>query len=160
MSITFNKSALIDAARLALKAHDAADVKFQEDAAKYRNGIVADQDKLPMLRALRDELTKFLKTGKQPTADDARRFRAVTGDHDYLRNMYVNVPDDRDVRNNVARPEGWLNPTRVASYRGLIAMLEANTEDTITANQLKLFGYSDLEALFRAAASADGVVLG
>lgn len=158
MPVTFTTKALIDAATEAVSGHLKADEQYQRDAAEYRRKYAEEHDMLPQLKALRDELTAFLKLKRQPTADDARRFRAAVKDNDYIRNMYVGGLSDRDVSNNVAKPSGWLAPSTVASYQGLIKMLQAHTEDTITANQLKLFGYDRLEPLFRAAALYSPVV--
>ena len=159
MPVTFNRTALIKAATDAVKVGDAAEVQFQKAIVEYRKDKEAENDMLPRLKALRDELTAFLKTKRQPTyADDAQRFKKAAGT-DYLSNLYTSGVSDSDVRNNVASPEGWLNAnTTLASYRGLIKMLEAHTEDTITANQLKLFGYNHLEPLFRQAALTSKVV--
>ena len=64
---------------------------------------------------------------------------------------------DSDVRNNVPRPQGWMPSGTLDSWHGLVKMLEAHTEETITANQLKLFGYDKLEPLFRQAALSSPV---
>ena len=155
MPVTFSTKALITAATDAVKVDDAAEVQFQKAIVEYRKE--AESDRLNHVRALRDELSAFLKTKRQPTYADAQRFKKAAGT-DYLSNLYTSGVSDSDVRNNVARPEGWLNANTLASYRGLIKMLEAHTEDTITANQLKLFGYNHLEPLFRQAALTSKVV--
>lgn len=155
-SITFDKAALIKTTEAALAAHGKADAIYQADLEKYKTDH-APASMIPKLVALRDELTRFLKTKREPTAADARKFRAATGSDDYLRNLYTTPVDDREARNNVPRPSGWLTGGQRDSYLGLVAMLKAHVGDTITANQLKLFGYTNLEALFRAAATAGGV---
>jgi len=158
MSITFDKAKLITTVKAAVKAADTADEKYQAELATYRAEREALlPDYLTRLRALRDELSKVIKRGKQPTQTDARAFRAAAGE-DYLSHLYLTPVSDREARNNVSTPRGWINANRRESYRGLVAMLEANTEDTITANQLKLFGYTDMEALFRLAAHNGAVI--
>jgi hypothetical protein len=151
MPVTFKTDALIAAAKEALSGHDKADKIYQAECDAYRADKIADQDKLPQLRELRDELSAFLKLKRQPTRDDARRFKAAARE-DYLSHLFVQGLSDIDVRNNVSRPAGWLVSAKVASYQGLIKLLEAHTDDTITANQLKLLGYDNLEMLFRLAA--------
>lgn len=151
MPITFKKDALITAAKEAIATHERAVAEWEAAKTKYRADNASEKDLLPNIRALRDELTAFLKTKRQPTRDDARAFRKVAG-FDYLHELYVPEVQDRDVDSNVPKPKGWLYRDRADSYRGLVKMLEANLEDTITAAQLKLFGYSDLETLFRRAA--------
>lgn len=158
MPITFKKDALIQAAQDAIATHDAAEAEWRASADKYRAEQIADKDLLPGIKALRNELSAFLRKGRQPTRDDARAFRAAAG-HDYLHDLYVNNVSDSDVERNVPKPSGWLYRNKADSYRGLIRMLEANTEDTITAAQLKLFGYSDLEMLFRRAAQTGGTTV-
>ncbi|ABD58168.1 hypothetical protein PBI_COOPER_51 [Mycobacterium phage Cooper] len=154
-SITFDKQALIKTAETALAVHGKADEVYQADLEKYKADHAPDS-KIPQLVALRDELSRFLRTKREPTAADARKFRNAVNSDDYLRNLYTTPVDDRDARNNVARPAGWLSPSQRDSYLGLVAMLKAHVGETITANQLKLFGYTNLEALFRAAATAGG----
>ncbi|QPX62167.1 hypothetical protein PBI_INDLOVU_52 [Mycobacterium phage Indlovu] len=156
MSVNLDKTLLIQAAKDALAGHAEADRVYQADVAAYRARIAAEADKTPKLRALRDELSAVLKARRQPTEADARRFKDAAGT-DYLSNLVAKEPSDYDVRNNVSRPAGWLSGAKVASYQGLIKMLEAHTEPTITANQLKLFGYTDLETLFRMAAQAGAI---
>lgn len=157
MPVTFKTEALISAAKEALAGHDRADKLYQAECDAYRRDKISDQDKLPQLRALRDELSAFLKTKRQPTRGDAQRFRRAAGE-DYLSSLYTQGLSDIDVRNNVSKPAGWLNANTVASYQGLIKLLEAHTEDTITSNQLKLLGYDRLESLFRLAALHSTVV--
>lgn len=156
MSVTFQISALITATKDALSVHAKADAEYQAACAAYRAERESDQDKLAQIRELRDELSAFLKTRRQPERADAQRFKKAARE-DYLSNLYVTGFSDSDVRNNVSRPAGWLNANTAASWAGLIRMLEAHTEDTITANQLKLFGYDKLEPLFRSAALASKV---
>jgi hypothetical protein len=157
MSITFQTSSLIAAAKEALEGHRKADALYQADAEAYRAEKLAEQDRLGQIKALRDELSALLKAKRQPTRADAQRFRKAAGE-DYLSNLYSGGVSDRDIANNVQKPTGWLHPTKRASYEGLIKMLGAHTEPTITANQLKLFGYTDLELLFRLAALHSPVV--
>ncbi|QWY84397.1 hypothetical protein SEA_KNOCKER_55 [Mycobacterium phage Knocker] len=151
MPITFDKSTLIDAAKDAIRTHDAAAAQWEADKAAYIADHASDMDRRAELRALRDAITAFLKTNRQPTRDDANALRRTVSD-DYIRNLYVPHVSEREVEQNVPKPKGWLYRDKADSYRGLIKMLEANTDSTITAAQLKLFGYSDLEMLFRRAA--------
>ncbi|AHJ88347.1 hypothetical protein CG91_gp047 [Mycobacterium phage 39HC] len=151
MPVTFKTSALITAATEALDGHRKADAQYQADCEAYRAEKLAEADMLPRLKALRDELSAFLKTKRQPTKADAARFKRAAGE-DYIHSLYTGSVSDYDIRNNVPKPSGWLQPTTAASWEGLIKMLQAHTEDTITANQLKLFGYDRLEPLFRNAA--------
>lgn len=151
MPVTFRTSALIEATKEALAGHATADAEYQKAIKQYRAEKLAEQDMIPRLRALRDELSAFLKTKRQPTSVDASRFKRAAGE-DYLHNLYSGGISDHDIRSNVAKPIGWINQTTVASYQGLVKMLKAHTEDEITANQLKLFGYDRLEPLFRLAA--------
>lgn len=154
-SITFSKVALIDAAEAALKAHAKADTEYQAAVAKYRRDN-SPPSQLPKVVALRDALSKFIKSGRTPTAADVKVFREAAGTSD-IGNLYDRQVDDYQVRNNVSKPAGWLSNKRRTSWAGLIKMLQAHTGDTVTANQLKLFGYTHLEPLFRAAATlADG----
>ncbi|QFP94672.1 hypothetical protein I5G59_gp52 [Mycobacterium phage LilMcDreamy] len=153
MSVNLDKTLLIAAAQEALDGHDKADVIYQRDVAAYRAERAKKNDRLPGMRALRDELSALIKAKRQPTEEDAKRFKSLAG-CDYLSNFHVTEVTDYDVRNNVKKPPNWLPEGRRASYQGLIKMLNAHVEPTITANQLKLFGYTDLEALFRAAAQS------
>ncbi|AKU45253.1 hypothetical protein GODINES_54 [Mycobacterium phage Godines] len=150
-SITFDKKALIKAANAALDVHDKANVEYRRRCAAYiaENTAPSKRDNIV---ALRDALSAFIKTKRTPTLEDTKRFRAAAGS-DYLSELRDREVSENEVRNNVPRPEGWLNATTVGSYRGLVAMLNAHTGDTVTANQLKLFGYTNLEGLFRAAAT-------
>lgn len=157
MPVTFRTDALIAAAKETLEGHRKADLQYQADLASYKAQKLAENDMLPRLKALRDELTAFLKTRKQPERADALRFKRAAGG-DYLGSLYSGGVSDHDIRNNVPKPMGWLNQDQVGRYSGLIKMLQAHTEETITANQLKLFGYDRLEPLFRLAALASPVV--
>ena len=157
MSVTLDKNLLIDAVKQALAGHDEADKVYQARVAEYLADRAAKNDKLPVLRALRDEFSAIIKARRQPTPADAARFKTIANGHDYLSGLHVSEVTEYDIRNNVKKPPNWLHENRRASYQGLIKMLEAHVEDTITANQLKLFGYSDLEALFRVAATAGAV---
>lgn len=155
-SITFDKAVLIGTAESALATHAKADAAYQAAKQAYR-----DEHNPPSRReniiALRDALSAFIKTKRAPTSQDAKDWRRLAGE-DYLSNLYDREVSDNEVRNNVDRPAGWMPADRAASYRGLIAMLKAHVGDTITANQLKLFGYTNLEALFRTAATDPGGV--
>lgn len=151
MSITFDKAALINAAETALKGHDVADAKWQEDVAKFHEKWTRQYDRLPRVRALRDALTAHLKTGNQPTPEDTAHWREVAGT-DYLSNLAPSRPTRSDMP---SKPVGWLGPETQDRYRGLIALLKAHVEPTVTANQLKLVGFDRLESLFRMAAAAD-----
>lgn len=154
-SITFDKAALINAAEAALKAHERADGEYQKAVAKYRRDN-SPASKHANIVALRDALSAFIKTKRAPTAADVKVFREAAGTSD-IGNLYDKPVDDYQVRNNVSKPTGWLSNERRTSWAGLITMLKAHTGDSVTANQLKLFGYSNLEPLFRAAATlADG----
>lgn len=157
MPITFKKDALIAAAKEAIQTHERALDEWNAAKAKYREENAPTQDYIPQIKALRDELTKFLKQKRQPEREDALRFRKVIGNVG-LSDLYVTPVQERDVNNNVPTPKGYLYRDKADSYRGLVKMLEANLEDTITAAQLKLFGYSDLETLFRRAAQLAPVV--
>lgn len=154
-SITFDKVALIDAAEAALKVHAAADREYQKAVAKYRRDT-APPSQRDNIVALRDALSAFIKTKRTPTAADVKEFRAAAHTSD-IGNLYDREVDDYQVRNNVSKPAGWLSNERRTSWAGLVAMLQAHTGDSVTANQLKLFGYTSLEPLFRAAAQlSDG----
>jgi hypothetical protein len=157
MSVNLDKTKLIDATKQALAGHDEADKVYQARVAEYLADRAAKNDKLPVLRALRDEFSAIIKARRQPTPADAARFKTLGAGHDYLSGLHVSEVSEYDIRNNVKKPAGWLTEQRRASYQGLIKMLDAHTEPTITANQLKLFGYTDLEALFRVAAIAGAV---
>lgn len=157
MPVTFKTTALIQAAKDALAGHAKADVQYQKALADYKAQKLAESDTIPRLRALRDELSAVLKSKRQPTRADAVRFRRAAGEN-YLEYLYSGEVSDTDIRSNVPKPSGWLNATEVGRYSGLIKMLQAHTEDTITANQLKLFGYVNLEPLFRLAAMNSPVV--
>ena len=151
MPVTFKVDALIDAADAAVKSGTAAEATYQKAIAEYRKQKIAESDVIPNIRALRDELSAFLKTKRAPVYADAQRFKKAARS-DYISHLYTSDVSDSDVRNNVPRPQGWMPSGTLDSYRGLIQMLKANTEPTITANQLKLFGYDKLEPLFRQAA--------
>lgn len=155
MPITFKKDALITAAREAIAVHERAVTEWEAAKAQYREDNAPTDDVRERVVALRDELSRFLKTKRQPERADAVAFRKAAG-ADGLSGMYVTPVQERDVDNNVPKPSGFLYRNRADSYRGLIKMLEANLEDTITAAQLKLFGYNDLETLFRRAAESGG----
>lgn len=156
MPVTFDVNALISATESAVRAGDAAQRQYEKDAAEYRKRKAAENDVLPNIRALRDELSAFLKTRRVPLHADAQRFKKAAR-QDYLSSLYTSELSDHDVRNNVPKPKGWWPSSTLDSWRGLIMMLKAHTEPTITANQLKLFGYDKLEPLFRQAA-LDGKV--
>ena len=156
MSVTFTTQSLITAAETAVKNHGIADRQYQADKAKFVKKYQAEHDVRPNLRRLRDELTAFLKTNKYPTKDDAARFRKAAGvnyiDHLYQRNQ----PSNSELRDNVSAPAGLLTDTRLANYRALIDLLKGHTGETITANQLKLVGFADIQGLFLAATAAGG----
>lgn len=156
MPVTFKTQGLIDAAQEALDGHVKADAVYQKLLDQYRADKAAERDMLPRMRALRDELSRLIKAGKQPTRADAQRFKRLAQE-DYLSSFYVGELSDSTIRQNVNRPAGWLIEQQVASYQGLIKMLQAHTEETISANQLKLFGYTNLELLFRLAALSSPV---
>lgn len=151
MSVTFKKTALIAATREALATADAAEREYQRRVESYRAEYASQRDVTAGIRALRDELSAFLKTRRQPTAEDAQRFHKAAG-VDGLTALYTPEPNDYQIKQNVPAVAGRMAKDTQATYQGLIKMLQAHTEDTITANQLKLFGYDRLEPLFRLAA--------
>ena len=156
MPVTFKVDALIQAAKDAVTVGAKAQSDWEKAADAYRKAKIAESDCRADIIALRDELSAFIKTRKAPTYADAQRFKKVAR-HDYLSNMYTSEISDHDIRNNVPRPAGWYPSSTLDSWRGLVKMLEAHTEETITANQLKLFGYDKLEPLFRQAALSSPV---
>lgn len=151
MPVTFNVETLITAATDAVSVGAKAESNYQKAVAEYRKRKEAESDVTGNIRALRDGLSAFLKTSKAATYADAQRFKKAARS-DYISHLYTSDVSDSDVRNNVPRPQGWMPSGTLDSYRGLIQMLKAHTEPTITANQLKLFGYGKLKPLFRQAA--------
>lgn len=156
MPVTFKVDALITAAKDAVTVGTKAQADWEKAAGEYRKAKIAESDARSNIVALRDELSAFIETRKTPTYADAQRFKKAARS-DYLSLLYATEVSDPDVRNNVPRPSGWYPVATLDSWRGLVRMLEAHTEDTITANQLKLFGYDKLEPLFRQAAMISSV---
>lgn len=152
MTITFRTDALITAAQSAIDAYDADKATYDAEVdtylAAHRYHWVANNR--GDVRRLRDALTKALKSGGVIDLQGTRK--AVNGGSD-LENLFYQPPTDYQIGNAVGR-----NPSEhgLRGYRGLIELLKAHTEDTITASQLKVIGYSDLTALFTAAVRNGG----
>ena len=153
---TFQKDALIEAANTAIDA-----------AVKAREALTTAQDKAvlaaktreeeintPKLRALRDFLTKSLKSGTLPTYDQACRAAGVRERYSSsMAELFVTVDFD-NVRRQIKKPAGWLPEATIDEYRGMVKVLESMAEETINTTALKTMGFVKLEPLFSSAARA------
>lgn len=156
---TFQKSALIEAANIAIEA--AVTARDSWSAAQDKAELVAQAKELdanmPKLRALRDFLTKSLKNGVLPTYEQACTAAGVQGRYSSSLAEVFATTDFDSVRRHVKRPAGWLNENTLDEYRGMVKVLTSMAEDTISTSALKTMGFVKLEPLFSSAARAGGL---
>ena len=153
---TFQKTALIEAANTAIDAAEKAREAWT--AAQDKAVLKAQTEELekntPKLRALRDFLTKSLKTGTLPTHEAACKAAGVRERYSSsLAELFATVDFDH-VKRHVERPAGWLNQATIDEYRGMVKVLESMAEETISTSALKTMGFVKLEPLFSTAARA------
>ncbi|AEJ95724.1 hypothetical protein SEA_WALELIANO_49 [Mycobacterium phage Waleliano] len=148
MSVSFNRAALIKAAKTALANHDKAQASYAQAVRDYRDNHRGEWSPQQM-GALRDWLSKQLrKGGAAPTVADARKAVGVT-DVEYV---FYSPPADYDVRKAVTQPKALLSPVQINETRALLEVLNAATGDVVSANELKLLGLTKLAHVFQAAA--------
>ncbi|UXE04427.1 hypothetical protein SEA_FUNSIZED_56 [Mycobacterium phage Funsized] len=104
----------------------------------------------PQIKALRDELTKALKRGGLITRVDLRK---AVGESD-IENMFYAPPARYEIDASVPEPPlGKPEHLRgaIAEYRGLLKLLNAITDETVSTSGLKAMGFRDLQQTFMAA---------
>lgn len=152
MSITFKTQSLITAAYQALKNYERDRAAWERKKTKF----VADHraawvgEKRPQVIALRDALTKALKANAVVEYDSIADVASKIRSHG-LSYICYSPPSPYEIGQEIGSRPGI--PT---GFQGLIELLKAHTGDTITANQLKLLGYTNLTGLFNAAVKAGG----
>ncbi|ADX31973.1 hypothetical protein TPA2_gp59 [Tsukamurella phage TPA2] len=153
---TFQKTALIDAAETAIAAAEKARAEYVAacDKAVLKAQTEELEKNTPRLRALRDFLTKSLKTGALPTYEAACKAAGVRERYSSSMAELFATTDFDSVRRHVKRPGGWLNESTVDEYRGMVKVLKSMAEDTISTSALKTMGFVKLEPLFSVAARA------
>ncbi|ACF05054.1 hypothetical protein Nigel_51 [Mycobacterium phage Nigel] len=148
MSVSFNRTALIKAAKTALANHEKAGAAYTAEVKAFRDNHRADWSPQQM-GALRDWLSKQLrKTATAPTVYDARKALGVSD----VEHVFYAAPQDYDVRKAVTMPKALLSPVQVNETKALLEVLNAATGDVVSANELKLLGLTKLAHVFQAAA--------
>lgn len=152
MSLVFTTKSLIAAAENAIKNHNADlaewERKRESFLAEHRAEWTAT--KRDRLIDFRNNLSGAIKSGKVVDRQSLRRLSRVSDIEDLF---YVEPDSYRITKHEIGdKPNGG----DLASHRGLIALLKAHTGDTISANQLKVLGYTNLTALFNAAVRTGG----
>ncbi|WAB09224.1 hypothetical protein SEA_LITTLEMUNCHKIN_48 [Gordonia phage LittleMunchkin] len=158
-ALTFKTADLIAAAQTIIDNHDKRSREWDADAEKARKAAVNRWDDgggFEDMRALRDILTAALKRHDPLTTQQARRAlgkkigRSVS---DIEVAVFAPTVGDYEMRKKLGnRPD----PIVVTNYQALVGILQAHTEPTITAAQLKAVGFGDLAALYRTVATLTG----
>ncbi|AGT12790.1 hypothetical protein PHELEMICH_53 [Mycobacterium phage Phelemich] len=151
MSVTFKTQALIDAAESVIALHDEAVAEWERKTAAHqaRHRDLWWENNRERVTALRNYLTRSLKNDTPPTNKEANRLMATTSGY-----VQFFVPTGEPSGD---KPDGYY-VKNLGDLPGLVAMLQAHTGDTISANELKLVGYDRLTQLFQLAAAAGGRV--
>lgn len=156
MALTFKTAALIEVIDGIVAAHHSEQERVATDKIKARAAHERKwiEQNTPRVRALRDYLTKSLKSGVPPTTAEARRIMEQLHKGSGSNGVYLFAEGG----------EGDVVSARNLFYRldeleGMAELLRAHTEPTVTAHQLKELGthQRDLEKLFRAATVAKAV---
>lgn len=153
---TFQKSALIEAANVAITAAEKAIEAYaaacdNAEATARRKDHETSEKKL---RALRDFLTKSLKNGTLPTYEEACKAAGVRNRYSSALAEAFVTDDFSSVRRDIKRPADWMNDATISEYRGMVKVLESMSEDTVSTSTLKTMGFVKLEPLFSTAARA------
>lgn len=158
MSVTFNRQQLIKTAKQALAEHEKVQVRHHADRQKWLRDHAdkATESTRNNARALRDALTKLLKSSGPIKAKDVYRLT----DNSNIADRLYKTPESWFVDRNVEKPDALLTPAQVVETNSLLKVLEAATGDTVTANELKLLGLKNLGPVFAAAAAQSGKQVG
>lgn len=154
----FKVDALISAAHHAIELHDKAVADYDDrvracQASHLHKWQQRDRSRLKMAR---NALTTLLRS-EAPITRESYTAAAANG-HSGVSDLFYREPDKYVLEREAGKP-GYGYHLNVEHYRGLIAMLSAYVEPTITAAQLQRLGYSKLTTLFEAAAR-NGLDLG
>lgn len=152
MSLVFTKKSLVDAADKAIKKrqHEVAEWQKKIDAVRSERAREWNDTRRDRIVALRNTLTRELKSSGPIMIGAIRKdFPNVH----YLSDLFYCGPSDHELKEKVGRRP---DESEVEKYLGLIDLMKAHTGDTISANQLKVLGYTNLTALFNAAVRAGG----
>lgn len=150
MTITFNRAQLITVAEAALAAHAKAQVDHTAKVAAWKEEQ-ADTHRIKhraQLVGLRDRLSLALRRNEVLTRAQART--AAGGIND-IEHLFYTPPVIYDVERGVGSTPNYLSPAELIETRSLLSVLVAAEGDTITANDLKLLGFKNLQAVFTAA---------
>jgi hypothetical protein len=152
VTTTFQRAALMDAVKSAISNMKAELDKYDADVAafkeRHRKRWLAES--LPQLKRRRDRLTKLLAKGGTVTSSD------LGGD---INRLLYTPPSSYDIGKTV----GYIDRSyrkdfaaKINAYTGVLALLEAQTGDTISIAQLKTLGINKTAELFRLATNAGG----
>ncbi|AGT12951.1 hypothetical protein KAYACHO_47 [Mycobacterium phage KayaCho] len=155
MAVSFNRAALIKAAKAALANHDKSQAEYKKAVEAWKLNHAAEWSPEKLGR-LRDLITKHLRRAGNPTLTRAEA-RKVLGVSD-VEYVFYTAPQDYEIRNGVSRPDALLSPAQVTETRALLQVLEAASGDVISANELKLLGLTRLSHVFQAAAGEVALV--
>ncbi|CPU00360.1 Uncharacterised protein [Mycobacteroides abscessus] len=151
MSLVFTTKTLITAAEKAIKNHNTALARWEQDRDDYLRAHQQAWIKtsLPRVRELRTTLTEMLKPGKAITLKQIRDAANAGND---IEGLFYNPPSEARIKGEI----GSKPSLNIDHYRGLIDLLKAHTGQTISASQLKMVGYDSLTELFRDALGTEG----
>jgi hypothetical protein len=144
--IVFKRTDLIEAAQRVVDRYDRALAAHAEQVKAYRQEHLQNWQAKHTegVRAFRDYLTACLKKGVAPLDS---KVTELVGTH-----AFYTVPDDYVANQRIKKPKA----DGVAECRALIELLRLHTGETISAGQLKTFGFGAkmLNELFSSVARA------
>ncbi|SKX79839.1 Uncharacterised protein [Mycobacteroides abscessus subsp. bolletii] len=152
MSLVFSKKSLIDAAGRAIKNREQAIAAWQKqvDDVKAEHARKWNEQGRERTVILRNILTRELKTaGPVPLS----AIRKELPDAQYLSDLFYSGMAEYELNKKVGRKP---DASVIEKYRGLIELMKAHTGETISANQLRLLGYTKLAEIFNAAVRVGG----
>lgn len=152
MSLVFTKKSLITAAEKAIKNRQHEILAWQKrvNDVQAEHARAWNESNRDRLVALRNTITRELKTSGPITIDAVRKdFPKVH----YLSELFYCGPSDYELKDKVGRRP---DESDIEKYRGLIDLMKAHTGETISANQLKVLGYTKLTELFNDAVREGG----
>ncbi|SKT21324.1 hypothetical protein [Mycobacteroides abscessus] len=152
MSLVFTKKSLITAAEKAIKNRQHEILAWQKrvDNVRAEHARTWNEKGRDRIVALRNAITRELKSSGPVTIGAIRK--DLPNIHS-LSDLFYCGPSDYELKEKVGRRP---DESDVEKYRGLIDLMKAHTGDTISANQLKLLGYTKLTELFNAAVREGG----
>jgi len=154
MSLVFTKKSLINAAEKAIKNREGEINEWQKkiDTFRVEHARTWNDKNRERLVTLRNVLTRELKLTGPVTMAAINKDVPNVG---YLSDLFYFGPGDYELNQKAGHKP---NESVIATYQGLIELMQAHTGDTISANQLKVLGYTNLTALFNDAVRAGGEV--